>query len=235
MILSVQSFSLDAFKKQILLNENNMWAVVEFFVQELSKQENGHYILLKDPVKGFIRIYKVPESEVPTMESAQQTVSEEKSEEYSEEYSEYSEYSDYSEYSYSDEKCCVCKKQKAKLTINTLWNTMRISDTCTRHRFLCDRDCLDKRHRKDTDLLLIERIPCKVHISFDQCVQCIVATHSNTLTYSLRQKSKQQTRMELCASLTHDNIPWNYLFPISSTTYKNDTPSILLDSEIFGI
>lgn len=98
-ILGVQSFSLDSFKKQILLNENNMWAVVEFFVQELSKQENGHYILLKDPVKGFIRIYKVPENEVPTMESAQQNVSEEKSEEYSE----YSEYSDYSEYSYSDE------------------------------------------------------------------------------------------------------------------------------------
>ena len=163
MILGVQSFSLDSFKKQILLNENNMWAVVDFFVQELSKQENGHYILLKDPVKGFIRIYKVPENEVPTMESAQQNVSEEKSEEYSE----YSEYSDYSEYSYSDEDYWVCKKQKAKLTINTLWNTMRISDTCTRHWFLCNRDGLDKRRRRDTNLLLIERIPCEVHISFD--------------------------------------------------------------------
>ena len=163
MILGVQSFSLDSFKKQILLNESNMWAVVEFFVQELSKQENGHYILLKDPVKGFIRIYKVPENEVPTMESVQQNVSEEKSEEYSE----YSEYSNYSEYSYSDEDYWVCKKQKTKLTINTLWNTMRISDTCTRHWFLCNRDGLDKRHRRDTNLLLIERIPCEVHISFD--------------------------------------------------------------------
>ena len=110
MILGVQSFSLETFKKQILLNEQNMWAVVEYFVKLLSKEENGHYILMKDPLKGFIRVYRVPESEVEAMET--QAMNKEKEESKSEsesgsessEYSEYSEYSDYSGYSYSDEE-----------------------------------------------------------------------------------------------------------------------------------
>ncbi|CBK23546.2 uncharacterized protein [Blastocystis hominis] len=104
-ILGVQNFSLETFKKQIMLNEQNMWAVVEYFVKLLSKEENGHYILMKDPLKGFIRVYRVPESEVEAMET--QTLSKEESESESEsesEYSEYSEYSDYSGYSYSDEE-----------------------------------------------------------------------------------------------------------------------------------
>lgn len=104
-ILGVQNFSLETFKKQIMLNEQNMWAVVEYFVKLLSKEENGHYILMKDPLKGFIRVYRVPESEVEAMET--QTLSKEESESESEsesEYSEYSDYSDYSGYSYSDEE-----------------------------------------------------------------------------------------------------------------------------------
>lgn len=102
-ILGVQSFSLETFKKQILLNEQNMWAVVEYFVKLLSKEENGHYILMKDPLKGFIRVYRVPESEVEAMET-QAMNKEEESESESSEYSVYSEYSDYSGYSYSDEE-----------------------------------------------------------------------------------------------------------------------------------
>lgn len=97
-ILGVQNFSLETFKRQIMLNEQNMWAVVEYFVKLLSKEENGHYILMKDPLKGFIRVYRVPENEVAAMEM--QSLNEEKSSESSE----YSEYSDYSDYSYSDEE-----------------------------------------------------------------------------------------------------------------------------------
>lgn len=109
-ILGVQSFSLETFKKQILLNEQNMWAVVEYFVKLLSKEENGHYILMKDPLKGFIRVYRVPESEVEAMETQAMNKEKEESKSGSEsgsessEYSEYSEYSDYSGYSYSDEE-----------------------------------------------------------------------------------------------------------------------------------
>ena len=68
-ILGVQNFSLETFKRQIMLNEQNMWAVVEYFVKLLSKEENGHYILMKDPLKGFIRVYRVPENEVAAMET----------------------------------------------------------------------------------------------------------------------------------------------------------------------
>ena len=108
-ILGVQNFSLETFKRQIMLNEQNMWAVVEYFVKLLSKEENGHYILMKDPLKGFIRVYRVPENEVAAMETQspdkeEGEEEEESEEEGSEEGSEYSEYSDYSDYSYSDEE-----------------------------------------------------------------------------------------------------------------------------------
>ena len=63
-ILGVQSFSLDVFTKQMMLNEKNMWAVVEHFVKLISKQEDGHYVFLKDPMKGLIRVYRVPDEEV---------------------------------------------------------------------------------------------------------------------------------------------------------------------------
>lgn len=78
-LLGVQSFSLDVFTKQMMLNEKNMWAVLEYFVKLVSKQEDGHYVFLKDPMKGLIRVYRVPDEEVIE-----------------------SDYSDYS-YSYSDE------------------------------------------------------------------------------------------------------------------------------------
>ena len=78
-ILGVQSFSLDVITKQMMLNEKNMWAVLEYFVKLVSKQEDGHYVFLKDPMKGLIRVYRVPDEEVIE-----------------------SDYSDYS-YSYSDE------------------------------------------------------------------------------------------------------------------------------------
>lgn len=93
MLLGVQSFSLDVFTKQVMLNDKNMWAVLEYFVKMMSKQEDGHYIFLKDPMKGLIRVYRVPEEEVKQMEESRES-------EYSD--SEYSEYSDYSSYSDSE-------------------------------------------------------------------------------------------------------------------------------------
>lgn len=94
-LLGVQSFSLDVFTKQVMLNDKNMWAVLEYFVKIMGKQEDGHYIFLKDPMKGIIRVYRVPEEEVKQMEESRES-------EYSDsEYSEYSEYSGYSDSEYS--------------------------------------------------------------------------------------------------------------------------------------
>lgn len=95
MILGVQTFSLDAFTKQIMLNEKNMWATLEYVVKEVSKQEDGNYVMLKDPVKGILHLYAVSEEDMTKIDEAE-----------SENESEYSEYSSssYSEYSYSEDE-----------------------------------------------------------------------------------------------------------------------------------
>ena len=110
-LLYVQSFSLDSFTKQIMLNQNSMWAITEHIINVLEEQEDGHYIMLKDPIKGMIRIYKVSEEDLTKIEEGEEEGEEEEkeNEEYSgSEYSgsEYSgsEYSgsEYSEYSDDD-------------------------------------------------------------------------------------------------------------------------------------
>lgn len=69
-----------------------MWAITEYFIKILSNQEDGHSIMMKDPMKGIIRIYKVSEEDLTKIEEPEES-------EYSEsEYSDYSE-SEYSEYS----------------------------------------------------------------------------------------------------------------------------------------
>lgn len=91
----MQNFSLDTFTKQIMLNVNSMWAITEYFFKVLNNQEDGHYIMMKDPMKGMIRIYKVSEEDLTRIEESE--TSEYSESEYSEsEYSgsEYSEYSD---------------------------------------------------------------------------------------------------------------------------------------------
>lgn len=97
-ILGVQTFSLDSFTKQIMLNEKNMWATLDYVIKEISKQDDGNYVLMKDPVKGILYMYAVSEEDMTKMEEA-------KSEKSESEYSEYSSSgSEYSEYSYSEEE-----------------------------------------------------------------------------------------------------------------------------------
>ena len=98
-LLGVQNYSLDIFTRQLMFNEKNMWAVLQHFVKIMKKQEDGHYVFLKDPMKGIIRLYKVPDEEVKAMEEAQESEYDES--EY--ESSEY-EYSSYSESEYEDEE-----------------------------------------------------------------------------------------------------------------------------------
>ena len=97
-ILGVQSFSLDVFTKQMMLNEKNMWAVVEHFVKLISKQEDGHYVFLKDPMKGLIRVYRVPDEEVIESEA-----SDSYSGEYDDEYDEYDDSENEGDEEYSEE------------------------------------------------------------------------------------------------------------------------------------
>lgn len=89
-ILSVQNFPRETFSSLILLNEKSMWAITECFIKILSNQEDGHYIMMKDPMKGIIRVYKVSEEDLTKIEEPEES-----------EYSE-SEYSDYTEGEYSE-------------------------------------------------------------------------------------------------------------------------------------
>ena len=97
-ILGVQSFSLDVFTKQMMLNEKNMWAVVEYFVKLISKQDDGHYVFLKDPMKGLIRVYRVPDEEV-----IESDISDSYSGEYDDEYDEYDDSENEGNEEYSEE------------------------------------------------------------------------------------------------------------------------------------
>ena len=42
------------------LNLNNGWAIVRTFVDMVMKEEDGKYVLVKDPNKPTIRLYHVP-------------------------------------------------------------------------------------------------------------------------------------------------------------------------------
>lgn len=42
------------------LNLNNGWAIVRTFVDMLMHQEDGKFVLVKDPNKPTIRLYQVP-------------------------------------------------------------------------------------------------------------------------------------------------------------------------------
>lgn len=42
------------------LNLNNGWAIVRTFVDMVMKEEDGKYVLVKDPNKPTIRLYQVP-------------------------------------------------------------------------------------------------------------------------------------------------------------------------------
>jgi len=48
------------FASQMNLNLNNGWAIVRTFVDMVMKEDDGKYVLVKDPNKPTIRLYNVP-------------------------------------------------------------------------------------------------------------------------------------------------------------------------------
>ena len=49
------------FAQQINLNMDNCWGIVRALVDLCMKQEDGKYLLVKDPNKQLLRLYSVPE------------------------------------------------------------------------------------------------------------------------------------------------------------------------------
>ena len=61
-ILGTQFYKPREFAVQINLSQPNMWGILKALIDMVLKQEVGKYVLLKDPNKPVLRLYKVPMS-----------------------------------------------------------------------------------------------------------------------------------------------------------------------------
>ena len=59
-ILATQFYRPKEFATQITLSEGQMWAMIRMFVQLLQKQETGKYVLMREPNKAVLTLYRVP-------------------------------------------------------------------------------------------------------------------------------------------------------------------------------
>nr|POF12774.1 eukaryotic translation initiation factor 3 subunit d [Quercus suber] len=59
-VLGVLGYKPREFASQMNLNLNNGWAIVRTFVDMVMREEDGKYVLVKDPNKPTIRLYQVP-------------------------------------------------------------------------------------------------------------------------------------------------------------------------------
>jgi hypothetical protein len=60
-VASMQVMKPKDFAQQINLNMDNCWGIVRALVDLCMKQEDGKYLLVKDPNKQLLRLYSVPE------------------------------------------------------------------------------------------------------------------------------------------------------------------------------
>jgi len=59
-ILATQFYRPKDFATQITLAEGQMWSMIRMFVNLLQKQEEGKYVLMRNPNKTILTLYKVP-------------------------------------------------------------------------------------------------------------------------------------------------------------------------------
>jgi len=59
-VMGTASYKPKDLAAQITLNMNNIWGIILTFVELLQKQEDGKFVILRDPNKPVVRVYKVP-------------------------------------------------------------------------------------------------------------------------------------------------------------------------------
>ena len=64
------------FATQMNLNLNNGWAIVRTFVDMVMREDDGKYVLVKDPNKPTIRLYQVPADTFEEDEDAEMGIDE---------------------------------------------------------------------------------------------------------------------------------------------------------------
>jgi len=60
-ILATQFYRPKDFASQITLSETQMWAMVRMFIMMFHKKEDGKYVLMREPNKAVLTLYKVPQ------------------------------------------------------------------------------------------------------------------------------------------------------------------------------
>jgi len=61
-VLGTQQFNPKSFAKQIALDMDNGWGILRVIIDTCLKLPEGKYLLLRDPNKGVIRLYDIPDS-----------------------------------------------------------------------------------------------------------------------------------------------------------------------------
>ncbi|XP_047143474.1 eukaryotic translation initiation factor 3 subunit D isoform X1 [Hydra vulgaris] len=61
-ILGTQQFKPKAFAQQIVLDMDNAWGILRCIVDTCMKLEEGKYLLLKDPNRGVLLLYDIPDN-----------------------------------------------------------------------------------------------------------------------------------------------------------------------------
>merc|ERR1712002_1095011 len=61
-ILGVQHFKPIEFGNQFNLNMDNAWGVVRCILDLIMAQEDGKYLIVKDPNKQILRLYDIPDT-----------------------------------------------------------------------------------------------------------------------------------------------------------------------------
>ncbi|CAM9165763.1 unnamed protein product, partial [Phaeothamnion confervicola] len=59
-VLGTQFYKPREFATQITLSINNMWGIVKMLVELFLRQEDGKFVMVKDPNKAVVRVYAVP-------------------------------------------------------------------------------------------------------------------------------------------------------------------------------
>lgn len=59
-ILATQFYRPKDFAAQMMLNVSNMWGIVKMWVELLRGMEEGKYVIMRDPNRNIVKLYKVP-------------------------------------------------------------------------------------------------------------------------------------------------------------------------------
>lgn len=73
MILGIQSFKPVEFAQQINLSMDNAWGIVRCVLDLVMAQKDGKYLIVKDPNKGMIRLYDIPDSTFESEEDSDES------------------------------------------------------------------------------------------------------------------------------------------------------------------